>query len=475
MKGEIQITLRDRQTGAVKYESPWIPNNKSRTWTMRGVIESMTRGTHATALRSVSKPDTGQFAEALSQGQFGVYVLNGIAEGNLDVNCLVPPYVDESHTTLNDKVGLYNVNNATIETAQTMIADDKSCRYSYDPKTATYTIKYIKTTGTAQFGGIAIGRVHSDPTAHFGYLLSEYAPRSGAASTSNYLLEHRTDRTIIWKAISGTQQFAQDLLTKQVATYSSVALHTNIERPELSGGMVFGLLAVKATRQAHSSAAVTVRLTAVKNFLTEITVVTRDIVFTAEAGSSIGSSAQASPVMVARPDLNGFEVFVAMELSSGACCIKKATVTNLEDGIDDADIVITDVAELPYLISKTEDDAITKYVTGYYDVVAKRYYLPYSAYVDDDGNAQTIQTTNYQPGLIYNEDFSTLLDRYYARLNNNCHIPVKTDSGVLYCRAGTASMYYFQGHCMIAGTIFDEVYTKPIDDIFELTYRFSFT
>jgi len=473
MQGEIQMTLRDGQTGEIKHLSPWIPNNKSRVWTMRSVVESMSRGTHAVALRSLSKPETGQYAEALSQGQFALYVLNGIAKADLDVNHLIPPYVDESHTTLNDKVGLFNVHNATIETTSTFIADDRGCRFSYDPKTAAYTLKYVKTTGSASFGGLVIGRAHNDPTAHFGYLLGDHTPPNTNAPTADYLLEHRSDRTILWKTLGSGSQFAYDLLTKQTSTYSSPSIDVNIKY--LSGGMIFGMLAVKAIRQAITAQTVTVRLLTVNNFQSAASETVRDIVFEVEEDAAIGVAANVSPVMVARPDLNGFEIFVAMELSSGCCIVRKAMVTNLEGGIAEADIAIADVAVLPYLISKTEDNTTAKYVTGYYDVAAKRYYLPYSAYVDSDGEAQTIQTADYQPGLIYNDSFSTLLDRYYARLDNHCHIPVKTDNGVLFCRAGTPTIYYFVGHSIIAGTIFEEIYEKPIDDIFELTYRFSFT
>jgi hypothetical protein len=451
-----------------------MPNNKSKIWNARSMVESMTRGTHATAMRSLSKPSTGQFAEAFSQGQFGVYVLNGIGKSELNVNNLIPPYVTESHTVLNDKVGLSNIHNALIETTGVMIADDRGCRFSYDPDTATYTLKYVKTTGTAQFGGIVIGRTHSDSTAHFAYLLGDHTPPDVATPTTDYLLEHRSDRTILWKTVNASRQYAWDLLTKQVTLHASASLHNNIAADYLTGGMIFGLLAVKAVRHAISTTSVTVRLNTVNNLQTSTTTEIRDIVFEADEDATIGVAANVSPVMVARPDINGFEVFVPMELSNGKCVLKKATVTNLEDGIANADIAITTVAELPYLISKVEDGATTRHVSGYYDVAKKRYYLPYSAYVDENGTAHTIQTTAYQPGLVYNDSFTTLIDRYYARLNDNCHLPVKTDAGVLYQRCGTTTMHYFQGHCIIAGTIFDEIYEKPIDDIFELTYRFKF-
>ena len=72
MKGEIQLTLRDRQTNEIKRQTRWIPNSRNDIWRMQHVILNMSHGNMGIPLRGLSRPNTGQYQATLGVGNFGI-------------------------------------------------------------------------------------------------------------------------------------------------------------------------------------------------------------------------------------------------------------------------------------------------------------------------------------------------------------------------------------------------------------------
>ena len=466
LTGEIEVTLRDKETGEIIRRGRH-KNTVTDIWRMRSAILTASTGNPGIALRGVSKPETGQYNAALGDNTFGIYALTeNVTIDNIDV---IPPYVDASQAAINDKVAFYNVNNALVEDSKVMLAADPRCVFSYDPSNSVYTVKYVKNSGEAQINSIMFGRDYATPQALQGYLLGEYSP--GITGTANYFLEHRIDRTRLWKTSSATAQAWLDLLDKQSNAYTSANLHTNIALATLTGGLVIGNTVCKATRTESTDTSVTVRLTGVSDFTTATTLTTKDIVFT---GVDLNTTRINYPVLVARPDQTAYEVFMAMEVANNKCVIKKATITNFSTGLNNADVVISDACEIDYLISSEERTANAQYVTGYYDVAKQQYWLPYTQRVGAGNTLISVQTANYQPGVVFDNTFTNVIKHYYARTGNNVNSPVLTNHGVLQCRANTTTYYYFWGSGIIAGANFAEPYVKTQGNILEVVYDFKF-
>jgi len=468
MRGEIQTTLRDRATNAI-IRRETIRNGITDIWKMRSGILTMSTGTPGVALRGESKPTSGQYVAPLAVANFGIYALRTKTE--ILPTDIIPPYVDKSHAALSDDVTFYNVNNSGVETDKVLLSADNRSVYSYDPATATYTVKYVKNSGDGRISSVIFGRDFAAPHGHQGFLIGEALPSISTSGTTNYFIEHRIDRSIIWKTISATSQFSYDLLTNQVIPYNSSALNTNIANASLTGGLVIGNTVVKATQQASSATEYTVRLTAAANFTASTATATKDIVFN---GAGLVESRLARPVLVARPDRGAFEVFIAMETANDGVVIKKATVTNFGGSIANADVAISTVATLPYLIATSATVTAAHYCTGYYDIEQEQYYLPYSQYVNSDGSLTTVQTENYQPGLVLNASDFSVIKPYYAKTETNVALPVLTNKGILQCRCGTTTMYYFYGSGVISGASYTVPFEKTVGSILEIDYRYTF-
>ena len=468
LNGQFQLTLRDKDTGDVVQQSPWTKNNITDIWKMRSLVLTESTGTPAIALRGVSKAATGQYVADLGVGSFGVYAMSSPI--SLRGEDIIPPYVDETHQELADNVAFYNVNNKLAESAREMIASDNRSRYSYHASDASYTVRYIKNFGTATITGVCFGRDFATPHAHHGILLGEGAPVPSTSGTVDYFLEHKNDRTIVWKTVNASQQFSYDLLTKVIRTFNSTSLNTNIANAALTGGLVMCDMVVKAAQQASTTTALTVRLTGCLNFTSSTTVSTLDIVFD---GIGLDTSRAARPVLVARPDINAFEVFVPMEIGAGGCVIKKVTVTNFDGGISNASKseAIT-VATIPYVIGANDVVTVQSYLTGYFDVAKQRYFFPYRQYVNPGGSFVNVATANYNPGIIVSNSLNFVDGVYLARTENNFNAPCLTNEGILYCRANTTTMYYFQGSGVISGANFAQPYIKGEGNIMELAYKY---
>ena len=464
--GEIEVTLRDKETGEIVRRGRH-KNTVTDIWRMRSAILTASTGSPGIALRGVSKPTTGQYNAPLADNNFGIYALTD--EVTIDNVDIIPPYVDASHAALNDKVAFYKVNNEGNEDAMVMEAADPRCVFSYDPSDTAFSVKYVKNSGEAQIKSVMFGRDYATPQALQGYLLGENIP--GITGTANYFLEHRIDRTRLWKTSSATAQAWLDLLDKQSNAYTSANLHTNIALATLTGGLVIGNTVCKATRVESTDASVTVRLTGVHDFTTATIVTTKDIVFT---GVDLNTARINYPVLVARPDQTAYEVFMAMEVANNKCIIKKATVRDFSGGLDTATVTITDACEIDYLISSEERTANNQYCTGYFDIVKQQYWLPYTQRVGAGNTLISVQTADYQPGVVFDSTFTNVIRHYYARTGNNVNSPVLTNHGVLQCRANTTTYYYFWGSGIIAGANFTEPYTKTQGNILEIIYDFKF-
>jgi len=469
MRGQIELTLRDKATNQVlRRESVY--NDITDIWTMRSLMNALQVGTPFEAMRSASRPVTGQYSAPLAVCDFGIYAMS--SPTNVNTTDIIPPYVDNSHAALNDNVVFYNVNNTTIEGEKIMIAVDNRSHYGYDPSNATFTCKYVKNSGEGTVASIIFGRAYNTPHGHQGLLLGERQPGIHTTGTINYFLEHKVDRSLVWKTVSPESQFSFDLLTKQPTTFVNTILNTNIANAAVAGGLVMGQTVAKVTQLSSEASGLTVRLSAIVDFQTSTIVQTRDIVWT---GTSLNTARLSYPVLVARPDTGAYEIFVPMEIASGGVTIKKATVTGFAGGLSGANVAITDVTSLPFLIGVDTDNAVGYYCTGYYDVAKNHYWLPYNQYVNPDNSLTNVQVNDlYQPGIVLNatDNSYNVVRHYLARTQANPHLPVLTDEGILQCECASAAMNYFWGSGVISGAHFTVPFVKTPSNILEVVYKY---
>jgi len=469
IKGILYRKNADGTPGKVRKESRWINNTVTDIWKLRSLFLSKSAGTPGNALRGLSKPGTGQFASAADFGNFGVYLTSAAVTVNR--GAIIPPFVTNDLDKLASNVVWWNVNNNPAEDANTLIAIDNRSRYSYKASDPFYEVRFIKNNGAATVGGICIGRDFANPAAHAGILLGEYAPTTSTTGTANYFLEHREDRTIVWKTVSAANQFSFDLRSKQMTQFTSEALNTNLANANLTGGLVVGNTVIKGVQQSSTAASVVVRLTGVTNFQTLTAQQTLDVAF---PGTDLNTTRIARPVLVTRPDLNGIEVFVPMTLNDGRVQIQRALVTNFQAGLDAATVSpITVWGESPFVIGVNDTATVDTYLTGFYEPELEQYYFPYRQVVGA-GNALTaVSKADFNPGIILGAADQAVRGHYLARTQNNFNAPCLTDAGVLQCRANTTTMYYFQGTGVISGASFDEPFIKDENSVFELVYRFT--
>lgn len=457
-------------TGRIIKESPWTQNNITNIWKLRALMGAKMAGNPATALRSDSRPATGQYAALIGTGNWGIYVMGAnITVGSNDV---IPPFVTARQNELAANVVYRNVNNQLVEDANTLISVDNRSRYSYNAADPFFEVRYVKNIGAATITGLCFGRDWANPSAHTGILLGEYAPTTSTVGTTNYFLEHREDRSIVWKTVSAANQFSFDLRSKQMVQFTSAELNTNIANVALTGGLVIGNTVVKATTQSSTAGSVVIRLTGCSNFTQVTNTSFLDVAF---PGTDLNTARIVRPILVARPDMNAFEVFVPMNISNGQVQIQRAVITNFQGGIDSATVgPIQNFAVSQYVIGA--DDAVTaaRQVTGYFHVEAQRYYFPYRQLVLGDNTLAPVSDANYHPGVIVDDTMQLQgLRHYLCRTDGNFNAPVMTDAGVLYNRVNTTTMYYFQGTGVISGANFSEPFIKDENTVLELIYRYS--
>jgi hypothetical protein len=100
LKGTITVRIEDK-TGKVK-ESCTVENTITNAFLKRILVSAFTQSNVGIALRSASKPSTGQYVAYADSGSFGVYAMN--KEITVDADTVVPHYVSTTRSGLDSSV-----------------------------------------------------------------------------------------------------------------------------------------------------------------------------------------------------------------------------------------------------------------------------------------------------------------------------------------------------------------------------------
>jgi hypothetical protein len=512
LKGRITAQIEDKE-GNVK-QACTVENTITNAYLKRALWASLQSG--AVALRSVSKPTTGQYSASADSGTFGIFALN--RQITVAGDTVVPPYVKRNRTTIADDVTFYNVNNSLTETAKEMLAVDNRSVYRRRMDDNSFIVEYVKNSGVGSVQSIVFGRHYAEPQNVIGLMLGEaiYQP-IWTTGTTEYFLEHiltgnptelcpkgNQQETIVWKGVSSSSQFSANLVTKQVTTYAVSALYSNLTNTNLLGAHIFTTsvgkkVAIKATGASYSGADYTVTFYYNLDTTAVTTTASRTITFQSEIEDETFNVAF-YPIMVSRPDLgdNGkLELFVTTSYGTytiddvpvTGCSVYKLTIENPTDPAN-SDVVVESMGVFPYGIGQYGNVAVAYYLSGFYfanlqnDDAGKTdnetpegvYYLPYILYNDETGMSN-LNTTAYAMGIIVDDEFTTVAGEYLARTSTSAQInmPVFTDSGVLFCRVNSTTLYYVTLSGVISGANLPQTLTKGENDILRLIYEYSLT
>jgi hypothetical protein len=100
-------------------------------------------------------------------------------------------------------------------------------------------------------------------------------------------------------------------------------------------------------------------------------------------------------------------------------------------------------------------------------------------YYRNANNTEYAQLNNnaWAMGLIANKTLTTISGFYPAKTAASAQVnmPVFTDSGVLFCRVNSTTMYYVTLSGVISGANLPQTLTKSENDILRLIYEYTLT
>ena len=466
LQGEIEVLVEDRD-GNVK-QRQIVTNTISEAYERYMFYDMMTTGTLSALLRSNTRSGFNFLTRTIPTS-FGIYAMDhDIA---LQKNTFLPPYVGDNLVSLSPSVSFYNIGGTNTESTREMLPVDLRC--FYDKSAREYVFEYMKNTGVGTVKSVCVGRSHTVKADRFSVALAETAtPSTWQSGNANYLLEHTTGGTFLWKT-NGTTVWRNNLVTRSTEPITNSACASVIGGTATVGGLVVGNVVYKAAKLSAADDTYIVRLSYVRNFRSSGTVDTKDITFTCREGMTVNTSV--TPVMVMRPDRNKLELFVTLSVGDHdgtvGCNLQKAVIGNLGDPAN-LTVEIEDLGILPYAVSNWTAMTVGHYLTGFHH--DGRYYLPVYGVVNEDGNLVATAEAAFQTGLIVSDNFSTVLNNvnFRSATSNEVNAFVLTDGGTAQCRVNTTTIPYVHMSQILSGTNLPAAVTKSVDDVLRIIYRY---
>ncbi len=465
LQGEIEVVLEDRD-GKVK-ERQIVTNAITEAYERYVFYDMLNAGTLSSLLRSNTRSGFNFLTRTLPS-LFGLYAMNHDIDIKRDT--FLPPYVGDNQTALADGVSFYNVGGSVTESTQEMIPVDQRCYF--DKAKKEFVLEYVKNTGVGTVKSVCVGRSHAIKTDKFSVALTETAmPSTWLSGNANYLLEHTTDATLLWKTNGSSWTWRNNLVTRSNEAIGGAVCAGVVS--SYFGGLVVGNVVSKAAKLSASGDTHVVRLTYVNNFRTSSTAGTKDITFTCREEMTVNTAVQ--PVLVYRPAQNKLEIFVT--LSTGdhdgtfGCNLQKAVVGNLDDPAN-LTVEIEDLGILPYAVSNWTSASVGYYLTGFFH--DGKYYLPVYAVTDDFGKMTVTAEAAFQTGIVVSSDFSTVHNTVNFRTATASEVNafVLTDGGVVQCRVNAPTIPYVHLSQVLSGSNLPQPVTKNVDDVLRIIYRY---
>jgi hypothetical protein len=390
---------------------------------------------------------------------FGLYLLG--EEVNVNANTFLPPYVNQARNDVNAKVTFRNVAGETTETTSIMIPVDSACAFEEITSENRYRMRYVKNTGSGSVTAIALGRRHDQPGyMYYTSIKDVNMPSEFTTGTVDYLLEHTSAGTILWKRISDTSQFAANLKTKQLTAYNNASVNTNITAQ--TGGLVIGGKIFKVAKKSASGTSYVVTVTYVNNWQAATAATTFDITFT--AGGTVNTTV--TPVLVARPAQGKIDVFVCGAITAAGAELMRATidVATLEVEMQ------TNNPLIPHAVSGY-GTTYQQYMTGFYH--DGKYYLPAYYNVNEAGSLVGQTSASYQDGIVIDSAFEAVQDVVLFRHASNSFNAFVNAEEILQLTVNIAAPAYIQATGLISATNLGTVINKTADQVLTVEYEFK--
>ncbi len=465
LQGEIEVVLEDRD-GKVK-ERQVVSNAITEAYERYVFYDMLNAGTLSSLLRSNTRSGCNFLTRTLPS-VFGLYAMNHDIDIKRDT--FLPPYVGDNQTSLADNVSFYNVGGSATESTQEMIPVDQRCYF--DKAKKEFVLEYVKNTGVGTVKSVCVGRTHSIKADKFSVALAETAvPATWQNGNTNYLLEHTTDATCLWK-INGTTAWRNNLVTRSTEAVGGTACAGVVG--SYFGGLVAGNVVYKAAKQSASGANHVVRLTYINNFRTSGTTAYKDITFTCREGMTVNTAM--TPVMVMRPDRNKLEIFVTLSVGDHdgtiGCNLQKAVIGNLDDPAN-LTVEIEDLRILPYAVSNWSSASVGYHLNGFFH--EGKYYLPVYGIKSGDEELTVTAEAAFQTGVVVSSDFSTVHNsvNFRTATSNEVNAFVLTDGGVVQCRVNATTIPYVHLSQVLSGSNLPQAVTKNVDDVLRIIYRYK--
>lgn len=461
LKGQIEVILED-QHGKVKHREvkdntitdPFLKHSLYQMMS-QNYLNNVTRATSGGTMPSVTAPTS-----------FGIYTMKTPVDIKKDT--FKPPYVGNLGTDLHPDVTFYNLAGSSSENSQQMIPVDGKCYFDKGGE-IKFALEYLKNSFTGVVRSVVIGRGHNTQNSNYQLLMKDVdMPAEFYSSNQQYLLEHTTNGTILYKSLSQYSYWWANLKTKEFKSSSSSLIYSNIN--SYYGGLILNNSIFKATKTSASGNTYNVTLTYVPNWKNSTSAKTLSIPFETREGMTIDSTVL--PVLVAKPEQNKLEVFVTLSTGNHngeiGANIQKAVID--VSNLDEIKYDIVDMGISPYTISNF-GTTVGQYVTGLFH--EGKYYLPYYHIVNETGELTNVTNTSYQEGAVFSNDLSTVHNIISYRLaSNTFNAPVICED-IRQMQVNNSNNYYINATQVVSGTNLETPITKGANDVLRIIYRYK--
>jgi hypothetical protein len=314
------------------------------------------------------------------------------------------------------------------------------------PDGAEYTIDYIKNSGTGTVKSLCVGRIHSEMVSTFQTFVADINRNltwQAAAPQLQYLLEHKSGKSFLWKNIGTTAVYKFDLTDKTSPIIRAVPNASSWGGYNTTGGLAFttgdvGSETVTAIRfnapsivAASNRVNVPIVASLPANFFVNATVTAlTTIAFDLpqddiDNGTTLIPNVTAyHPVMLMGQDSTDadptIEIFQTVGIGPDGFKVMRAVLSNILNPTS----IVVDIDEETY----TFPVAIGNYyyssfdvsdLLGYYeekgvDGVDSEYYLPYTQ-VWQNNAAKGVANASFTPGIVVDKDLTTAGKRFIYR------------------------------------------------------------
>lgn len=465
-QGEIEVILEDKN-GNIKHRE--VKKNTVTDGYLRYMFyDSLNHGNLSTILRSNIRTNFN-LLERTVPNAFGIYALNDTVDIKSDT--YIPPYVDLSMKSLKN-VTFYNSSGTLSETNSVMIPADSRCYFDYKKK--EFSVEYVKNTFSGTIKSICVGRTYGTQNTFYStvlrdqYVASDWFTATNP-TTSNYILEHKNDETIIYKTSTDlSRQMSFNTKTKEFLYYANPIMSTNITSQ--FGALIVGNNIFKISKLSSIGNTHIARLSYIKDWNNNSVVYTKDIEFIVRDGSILSTTT--TPVLVTRFDENKLEIFLTTSTglhdNAYGCNIQKAII-DLSD-IEDLSYEIEDLGVFDYGVSNYTTSTINTYQTGLY--YNEKYYLPIY-YTQNSEVLNVVATATYQDGIVTSDFINISNFVNFRQSASSLQANVITENDVNMCRVNSLGTPYVYMSHIISGVNLNFPVTKTEQDILRIIYRYK--